>query len=254
MYRPAGIACNGPTRIYDHSASRLVNRINGSVFCVERMNLLHKLDKHYGCVNCLNFNRAGNLLASGSDDLRVIVWNWAQRTPIRTFASGHTENVFQAKFIENGRYDNLNGFSLITSSRDGGVRQLTVCPDGDVKTRGLASHTKAVHKIAVPDSSPNEVLTSGEDAQVMRIDLRDKKPEKLLLLRVNGNKVPLFCIAAHPFDPEFFICGRDKFVRVYDKRNLKECARQFVPEALSQVRSFRSSKFSPKIILIALRF
>lgn len=238
IYRPAGIVYNGPKRIYDHSASRLVNRINGSVFSVERLNILHKLEKHHGCVNCLNFNRSGNLLVSGSDDLRVIVWDWAKKTPIRTLLSGHSSNVFQTKFIDNSRYDNQNGFSLITSARDGEVRQITVSPSGDVKTRGLARHVRPVHKIAMPDLCLNEVLTAGEDGQVMRIDLRDKNPEKMLILRSDGLKVPLYSIAAHPFDPEFCICGRDKFIRVYDKRNLKEYARQFAPSTLNQVPSF----------------
>lgn len=172
---------------------------------------------------------------SGSDDLRVIVWDWAKRIPIRTVNSGHTSNVFQTKFIDNGRYDNQSGFSLITSARDGEVRQITVCPNGDVKTRALARHLRPVHKIAVPDSCPNEALTAGEDGQVIRIDLRDKQSEKLLILRNDGLKVPLYSIATHPFDPEFCICGRDKYVRVYDKRNLKECARQFAPNTLTQV-------------------
>lgn len=238
IYRPAGIVYNGPTRVYDHSASRLINRINGSVFSVERMNLLHKLEKHHGCVNCLNFNRAGNLLVSGSDDLRVIVWDWAKKQPIRTLLSGHTSNVFQTKFIDHGRYNNQNGFSLITSARDGEVREITVGPDGDVKTRGLARHVRPVHRIVVSDMCPNEVLTAGEDAQVMRIDLRDKSSEKLLVIRNDSVKVPLYSIAAHPFDPEFCICGRDKYVRVYDKRNLKECARQFAPNILNQVSIF----------------
>lgn len=200
------------------------------------MKLLHKLEKHHGCVNCLNFNRTGNLLVSGSDDLRVIVWDWAKRKPIRTLHSGHTSNVFQTKFIDNGRYDNQNGFSLITSARDGEVRQITVCPSGDVKTRGLARHVRPVHKIVVADTCPNEILTAGEDAQVMRIDLRDKQPEKLIVWRNDGLKVPLYSIAAHPFDPEFCICGRDKYVRVYDKRNLKDYARQFAPNTSNQVR------------------
>lgn len=248
IYRPAGIVFDGPARIYDHSASRLVNRINGSVFCVERMNLLHKLEKHHGCVNCLNFNRSGKLLVSGSDDLRVIVWDWAKRKPIRTLHSGHTSNVFQTKFLDAGRYDNENGFSMITSARDGDVRQITVCPDGDVKTRKLTTHGRPVHKVVVADLYPNEVLTAGEDAQIQRIDLRDKVPEKLVMVRSDSIKVPLYSIAAHPFDPEFCVCGRDKYVRVYDKRNLKECARQFSPNTVSQVWDFPLSSRGRTII------
>ena len=38
---------------------------------LDRLNLWRVLEGHQGCVNCLQWNRKGNLLASGSDDLKV---------------------------------------------------------------------------------------------------------------------------------------------------------------------------------------
>lgn len=103
-------------------------------------------------------------------------------------------------------------------------------PDGTSKNRLIACHAnQAVHKIVMPDA--NEVLTAGEDGCVMRADLRDtKSSEQLLLAKGKDGKIPLYSIAHHPFDPEFCICGRDKFVRVYDKRNVKECSKMFCPD------------------------
>lgn len=196
------------------------------------MQLLHTLERHYGCVNCLNFNKAGNLLVTGSDDLRVIVWNWAKRQPLIVQKSGHRSNVFQSKFVDNGSATNQTDFHLITSARDGEVRQIHVAPDGSAKERLITRHPNhPVHKIAIPDSNPNEVLTAGEDGCVVRSDLRDHKSnERLVQLKVNGDEIPLYSVAHHPFDPEFCICGRDKYVRVYDKRNAKECSKMFCPE------------------------
>lgn len=66
-------------------------------------------------------------------------------------------------------------------------------------------------------------------------DLRDNKPsEKLVQLRTSKDEIPLYSVAVHPFDPEFCVCGRDKFVRVYDKRNVKECCKMFCPENILQ--------------------
>lgn len=201
-------------------------RIKSSMFCVERMVLLHKLEKHRGCVNCLSFNRQGNLLVTGSDDLKVIVWNWMKRKPIKVMMSEHRSNVFQSKFVEgNSHLD----FKLITAARDGRVRLIEVRPDGDSTNRIVTTHTGAVHRIAMSDVSPNEVITAGEDGAVMRTDLRDATSETLVKLICRGDSVPLYSVAAHPLDAEFCICGHDKYVRVYDKRNVKTCTKMFCP-------------------------
>ncbi|CAF5216037.1 unnamed protein product, partial [Rotaria magnacalcarata] len=44
---------------------------------IQRMKVSHTLDGHNGCVNALAFNRTGTLLASASDDLQIILWDWA---------------------------------------------------------------------------------------------------------------------------------------------------------------------------------
>ncbi|XP_031638582.1 DDB1- and CUL4-associated factor 8-like [Contarinia nasturtii] len=232
--RQSGIFYKGDRRIYVNDALRLTQRISSSIYSVERMMCLHKLEKHRGCVNCLNFNKAGNLLVTGSDDLDVIVWNWAKKQPIIVETSHHRANVFQSKFVDNGTATNQKDFNLITSARDGEVRQIQVTPDGSAHHRTITSHSRPVHKIAIPDSNPNEVLTAGEDGCVMRSDLRDNRPsERLVQL-----KPPLYSVAAHPYDPEFCVCGRDKFVRVYDMRNIKECSKMFCPEnILAQKRN-----------------
>ncbi|XP_055315779.1 DDB1- and CUL4-associated factor 8 [Sitodiplosis mosellana] len=235
IYRQSGMLLKGDRRIYDALANGLTQRISSSIYSVERMMLLHKLEKHNGCVNCLNFNKAGNLLVTGSDDLKVVVWNWAKQQPIIVQTSGHRSNVFQSKFVDNGTATNQKDFHLITSARDGEVRQIQVAPDGSAQDRVITGHNHPVHKIAIPDSNPSEVLTAGEDGCVMRSDLRDNKPsEKLVQLRTSKDEIPLYSVAVHPFDPEFCVCGRDKFVRVYDKRNVKECSKMFCPENILQ--------------------
>lgn len=226
---------DGQNKSFDRFSNGLTQQLNGSLYCVERMNLMHKLESHEGCVNCINFNRSGKLLATGSDDLHIKIWDWAHNKQIFDALSGHNSNVFQVKFLENGKYENKKDLHLITSARDSQVCLMTITPSGDAKSRGLLKHSRAVHKIAIPEQYPNEVLSAGEDGQVARTDLRDKKPEFLVNLRVDGVRVPIYSVAAHPYKNEFCICGRDKFVRVYDERNYKECARQFCPEGILKV-------------------
>lgn len=226
---------NGNKQRNDLSSTAFLNRLHGSHFAVERLHLMTKLEHHDGCVNSLNFNKSGTLLASGSDDRHVVVWNWSKKTPVHVIRTSHLSNVFQTKFADD-LSTGPNALNIITSARDGYVRQITIRPGGgDPVDRLLARHSEEVHKVTLPETSQDEVLTAGEDAVVMRIDLRERKPEKLLCLRVNKTRVPLYSIAAHPFDPEFCVAGKDRFVRVYDRRNLKDPLRSYCPNTILKV-------------------
>ena len=75
----------------------------GSKSFVQRLCLAEKLEFHDGCVNSLNFNEAGSLLASGSDDCNIAVWNWQKSSkPKLTYDSGHNSNVFQVRWYRFG--------------------------------------------------------------------------------------------------------------------------------------------------------
>ncbi len=74
---------------------KFVRRVCGARGLVQRLELQGRLERHTGCVNTLHFNPSGTRLASGSDDLRVVIWDWARRTAELEFDSGHKSNVFQ---------------------------------------------------------------------------------------------------------------------------------------------------------------
>ncbi len=74
---------------------QFVRRVCGARGLVQRLELQGRLERHTGCVNTLHFNPSGTRLASGSDDLRVVIWDWARRTAELEFDSGHKSNVFQ---------------------------------------------------------------------------------------------------------------------------------------------------------------
>lgn len=64
-----------------------------------RLDLFRKLEKHRGCVNTVSFSEDGDILVSGSDDRRVIFWEWETGHVKLSFHSGHYDNVFQAKIM-----------------------------------------------------------------------------------------------------------------------------------------------------------
>jgi WD repeat-containing protein 42A len=70
-------------------------RCYGSLHSVQRLELMYKLEAHHGCVNALHFNNSGTLLASGSDDLNIVVWDWPLGKFLVSYDSGHRSNVFQ---------------------------------------------------------------------------------------------------------------------------------------------------------------
>lgn len=103
------------------SPDLFMQRCYGSLHCVQRLELMYKLEKHEGCVNSLNFHPNGSLLASGSDDLNVVVWDWPTGKDLITFDTKHRGNVFQSKFLP------LSGdLHIVTCARDGQVSRFHI--------------------------------------------------------------------------------------------------------------------------------
>lgn len=72
-----------------------------SPLAARHLTLEATLRGHRGCVNRLAWNEAGTLLASGSDDRRVLLWRYpdhAQRPPLR-IETQHTGNIFGTRIL-----------------------------------------------------------------------------------------------------------------------------------------------------------
>lgn len=82
-----------------------------------RLHLARKLEKHRGCVNAVSFNPSGDTLVSGSDDRRVILWDWENGHIKLCFNSGHSNNIFEAKIMPE-----TDDRSIVTCAADGQVR------------------------------------------------------------------------------------------------------------------------------------
>ncbi|CAI8025226.1 DDB1- and CUL4-associated factor 8 [Geodia barretti] len=201
--------------------SRLQEQCYGLPSVVRRLSLQHRLEAHEGCVNCINFSGSGQLLASGSDDLHVVVWDWERGRMVSKLESGHISNIFQAKFMP------YTGESvLVTAARDGQVRCLILSSTGSlVASKRVALHNDSAHKIALEPYSPDMFLSCGEDGSVLEVDLREEaKRNKLLVVKnEKRSRIPLYSIFIDPCNTHLFaVSGRDQFARVYDRRKLKQ--------------------------------
>ncbi|XP_042858395.1 DDB1- and CUL4-associated factor 8-like [Penaeus japonicus] len=203
-----------------------------SLHVPKRLELMYKMEFHRGCVNALSFNASGTRLASGSDDFQIAIWDWAREKAIITFYSGHRNNVFQSKFLP------LSGDTHIVScARDGQVRLAELSSTGVCKaTRKLAKHHGPAHKLATLPTSPHVVLSAGEDAVVLNIDIRQEQPSRVAFVKdISGSRVSLYSIHAHPINEnQFCVSGHDQYVRIYDRRcgNLDFPVLKFCPRHL----------------------
>ena len=79
------------------SSPQLRKRLGSSSSFVKRFQTEHRLRGHRGCVNCINFSFEGDQLVSGSDDLKIILWDWKKGRSIMSFPSQHVANIFQVR-------------------------------------------------------------------------------------------------------------------------------------------------------------
>ncbi|KAB0345107.1 hypothetical protein FD754_022033 [Muntiacus muntjak] len=202
------------------SSARFVYEACGARVFVQRFHLQYQLAGHNGCVNTVHFNQRGTRLATSSDDLKVILWDWVHQQPVQEFESGHRNNVFQAKFLPH-----CGDTILAMCGRDGQIRiaELSALPHREI-TRCVAQHRGASHKLGLDPDSPFKFLTSGEDAVVFAIDLRQGRPaSKVVVTREKKKRVGLFSIYVNPANNyHFAVGGRDQFVRIYDQRKINK--------------------------------
>lgn len=110
---------------------------------ITRMSPYGFLEKHSGCVNALNFNETGTLIASGSDDMNIILWDWERLKTYVVYDSGHEANVFQCKFLPAS-----NDSVIISAARDGQIRIADISLEGTCKGhRRLALHDGPAHRV-----------------------------------------------------------------------------------------------------------
>ncbi|KAG9133326.1 hypothetical protein Leryth_024878 [Lithospermum erythrorhizon] len=202
------------------SSINFAQRVAASQEFVVRFDISRKLVSHRGCVNTLDFNSVGNILASASDDTFVILWDWETGRKLVSCLSGHHNNVFQAKFMPFS-----NDSSLVTCAADGQVRLIEIAQNGMVGSQFLCKHRGGAHKLAIEPGSPHNFYTCGEDGVVQHIDLRTRTVTKLFTCLSKRNvmcAIHLHAIVLDPRNPNLFaVAGTDAFARLYDIRKFQ---------------------------------
>ncbi len=118
---------------------------------------LSNFDSHSGYILCLKFSLDGQMLASGSADRRIRLWNPATGKIIYTF-DGHQEAVTAIEFMSNGKI-------LVSASADRTIRFWDLEQKKLLKT--IVAHEQKIHALAI--SPDGKSIISGSSDRTVRI-------------------------------------------------------------------------------------
>ncbi|XP_006814387.1 WD and tetratricopeptide repeats protein 1-like, partial [Saccoglossus kowalevskii] len=210
---------------------RFQRSLHVNKYILPRLNLETELEGHNGCVNCLEWNQKGDLLASGSDDLNAIIWEPMKHRQLCTIRTGHHGNIFSVKFLPD-----TNDRIIATGAADCKVR----VHDVNVRetTQAFSCHAGRVKRLAVAPHMPYMFWSAAEDGTIRQFDLRS--PHTCndhcgnVLINLNtyiGNQAEAKCLSVNPLRPELLAVGaNDPYVRLYDTRMLSPHSVRFSSE------------------------
>uniref|UniRef100_A0A8D1FC08 WD and tetratricopeptide repeats 1 n=1 Tax=Sus scrofa TaxID=9823 RepID=A0A8D1FC08_PIG len=182
---------------------------------IRRLGLEAELQGHSGCVNCLEWNEKGDLLASGSDDQHTIVWDPLHHKKLLSMHTGHTANIFSVKFLPHAG-DRI----LITGAADSKVHVHDLTVKETIHMFG--DHTNRVKRIATAPMWPNTFWSAAEDGLIRQYDLRENSKHSEVLIDLTeycGQLVEAKCLTVNPQDNNCLAVGASgPFVRLYDIR------------------------------------
>jgi len=185
---------------------------------VERLGLDKELEGHSGCVNCIQWNPAGRLLASGSDDKTVIIWDGLVGKLIARVDTPHEGNIFDVVWLP-GSEDQLVGTGA------GDCKVCLVNIETGTTVREVSGHQSRVKRLATSVDSPGVLWSGGEDGLVRQWDLREKWTQDSNNVLVNLPRLTGLrgseckCISLCPGRSELVAVGaNDPYVRVFDRR------------------------------------
>jgi len=190
---------------------------------VRRLGLVKELEGHSGCVNCIQWNSTGRLLASGSDDKSIIVWDGLVGKKIVKVETPHEGNIFSVVWLPGGE-DQMVG----TGAGDCKVCVLNV--ETGAIVRNVTGHNGRVKRLTSTPDSPGVLWSGGEDGVVRQWDLRerwsmDSSNVLINLMKHAGRGAEVKCVAVCPGRSELIAVGaNDPYVRVYDRRMIT-CSR-----------------------------
>ncbi|KAK1128068.1 hypothetical protein QLX08_000657 [Tetragonisca angustula] len=209
--------------IRDSVAYAVSQKLHVTENLISRLGLEKELIGHTGCVNCLEWNESGQILASASDDMNIILWDPFRYEKKLILRTRHHGNIFSVKFLPKS-----NDRILVSGAGDGKVRvrDLTLLEP----IFSCNCHIGRVKRIATATTVPFLFWSAAEDGLILQYDIRAPHSCKsndcnsVLVNLVNhaGRYAEGKCITVNPKKPELIAIGaNDAYIRMYDRRMIK---------------------------------
>lgn len=189
---------------------------------VQRLELETELVGHGGCVNCLEWTSDGRMLASGSDDCHVLLWDPFRHKKLKDLATPHRGNIFSVKFIPQ-----TEDSTIVTGAGDSRIYGFDLNHFEPIFRCNC--HQVRVKRLAVAKETPHLFWSASEDGRVFQFDLREshncQNEESMVFIDLtnhSGRYAEVKCIAVNSRRPELLAIGsNDGYARLYDRRMIK---------------------------------
>ncbi|XP_059053238.1 uncharacterized protein LOC131847638 isoform X2 [Achroia grisella] len=130
---------------------------------------------HFGCVNAIEFSNNGELLVSGGDDRRIMLWQFGQailnRGKPEAMKAMHQSNIFCLGITS----DSQKIYS-------GGNDDIVIVHDLESKCPlEVLQHQRAVCSLSIDPYNERVVTTAGNDGRLLLFDTRQSVHESLVI-------------------------------------------------------------------------
>ncbi|CAM9676656.1 unnamed protein product, partial [Phaeothamnion confervicola] len=134
---------------------------------VDKLACINTLRGHTGCVNRIAWNEEGSLLATGSDDTRIGIFDYATGEARALFETGHSRNIFGVRILPA-----TGSTAIVTGAMDCEVRLHTAPFDRPSHSRALDCHAGRVKAVETASGDPHLFWSAAEDGMVRQYDRR----------------------------------------------------------------------------------
>nr|XP_032521050.1 DDB1- and CUL4-associated factor 5 isoform X2 [Danaus plexippus plexippus] len=206
--RESGLLCDLKTNLFNKRLNASKNLYRRDLVC------------HFGCVNAIEFSYNGELLVSGGDDRRVMLWQFGQAVlnygKPESMKALHLSNIFCLGITS----DNQKIFS-------GGNDDRVIVHDLESKSPlEVLQHQRAVSSLSIDPFNEQVVATAGNDGRLLLFDTRQSVHESLVVSR---SRRAFHGVMYHPQQVSMLVSANERNgVALWDLRSPKHPVIRYV--------------------------